>query len=130
MAAGRVDGRVPGIGRVERPICYAIAVATRRQRAGIVMVRLQWCPTRRTGRDTGSALHEVGQYRRAVIDVATAAERPCQRGTPIRLCPTMIRYNDVLIAIREEGRRAVDCRLQGRPSRACSKGSPNSRIIH
>jgi len=32
------------------------------------------CPTRRTGRDAGSALHEVGQYRRAVIDVATAAE--------------------------------------------------------
>ena len=90
MAAGRVDGRVPGIGRVERPICYAIAVATRRQRAGIVMVRLQWCPTRRTGRDAGSALHEVGQYRRAVIgrEGRTAAEnRPCQRGTPIRLRP-------------------------------------------
>jgi hypothetical protein len=56
--------------------------------------------------------------------------RPSQRGTPMGLRHGLIRHSDVLLAMPGEGRGAVDCRLQGRPSRARSRVSPNSRINH
>jgi hypothetical protein len=118
--------------------CWRLDMAS--YQCGVGVSGLWWVSDILRGMSLDGLVAQVGQIlgdARSLYGARAAGRRrllddgrPCQRGTPIGLRPKVIRHSDVLIAIRGEGRRVVDYRLQGRPSPACSRLSANSRIIH